>query len=139
MKCRIAELQADTLVRRYPSMRIASLRLHWSIPDRTPISQKRTKIHMAKNDLWGYVQEDLCAEAFLLALSPSNDQNWKGHEPFFICTPDTTWNGPTSELYEAFWKDVPIKEGKDLSGRKGFFDCSKAERLLGWTHLEAVI
>ena len=94
---------------------------------------------MAKNDLWGYVQEDLSASAFLLALSPENDAKWKGHEPFFICAPDTTWDGPTAELYEAFWADVPIKEGKNLDGRKGFFDCSKAERLLGWKHPEAVV
>ncbi|TBU50379.1 NAD(P)-binding protein [Dichomitus squalens] len=127
----ICELQADTIVRRYPSMRIASLRLSWSLPRRE--YALRSDPERRKNDLWGYVQEDSAAEAFLLAVAGENGK-WSGHERFFITASDTASDVPTMELYERYWKNVPIKEGKGLSGRKGFFDCSKAERLLGWVH-----
>lgn len=130
---RIAELQADTIVRRYPATRIASLRLHWSIPNRAYGS--RDNPAGAAKDLWGYVQEDCAADAFLLAIT-NEDGKWSGHERFFISAPDTRWKGETMPLYEEFWSHVPIREGKDLSGRKAFYDASKAERLLGWKHAE---
>ena len=127
----ICELQADAIVRRYPSMRVASLRLSWSLPSRD--AAMRDNPERRKNDLWGYVQEDSAAEAFLLAITPENRQ-WNGHESFFITAPDTASKVPTMELLARYWSDVPIKEGKDLSGQKGFFDCSKAEKLLKWVH-----
>ncbi|KAI0663896.1 NAD(P)-binding protein [Cubamyces menziesii] len=127
----ICELQADTIVRRYPSMRVASLRLSWSLPSRE--EALRDDPERRKNDLWGYVQEDSAAEAFLLAITGENGK-WSGHEPFFIVAPDTSANEESVELWQTYWRHVPLKEGKDLSGRKAFFDCSKAERLLGWVH-----
>ncbi|PIL35400.1 hypothetical protein GSI_02126 [Ganoderma sinense ZZ0214-1] len=128
----ICELQADAIVRRHPSMRVASLRLSWSVPSREAAT--RGDSERRKNDLWGYVQHESGAEAFLLAVPAGESGKWSGHERFFITAPDTASDVPTMELYERYWKDVPIKEGKDLSGHKGFFDCSKAERLLGWVH-----
>ena len=128
---RILELQGETIVRRYPSMRVASLRLSWSLPSRQDAMREDPQARMT--DLWGYVQEDSGAEAFLLALTVE-DGRWSGHEAFFITAPDVASDVPTMELWERYWKHVPIKEGKDLSGHKGFFDCSKAERLLGWVH-----
>ena len=86
-----------------------------------------------KNDLWGYVQEDAAADAFLRAVTEESGK-WGGHEAFFVAAPDTASDVPTMELWARYWSDVPIKEGKDLSGTKGFFNCSKAERLLGWVH-----
>ncbi|KAI0360211.1 NAD(P)-binding protein [Trametes cingulata] len=127
----ISEIQADTIVRRYPSMRVASLRLSWSLPTRE--DALRDDPTRRKNDLWGYVQEDSAAEAFLLAVAGDNGK-WRGHERFFIVAPDTSANEDSVELWQTYWRHVPLKEGKDLSGRKGFFDCSKAERLLGWVH-----
>ncbi|RDX57040.1 NAD(P)-binding protein, partial [Lentinus brumalis] len=127
----IGELQADTIVRRYPSMRVASLRLSWSVRRRE--DALRDDPEQRKNDLWGYVQEDAAADAFLLALTDESGR-WSGHERFFITAQDVASEVASRELWERYWKDVPIKEGKDLSGHKGFFDCSRAERLLGWTH-----
>ncbi|KAI0368798.1 NAD(P)-binding protein [Pilatotrama ljubarskyi] len=127
----ICEIKADTIVRRYPSMRVASLRLSWSLPSRE--DALRDDPTRRKNDLWGYVQEDSAAEAFLLAVAGENGK-WSGHERFFIVAPDTSANEETVELWQTYWRHVPLKEEKDLSGRKGFFDCSKAERLLGWVH-----
>ncbi|KAI0671422.1 NAD(P)-binding protein [Trametes maxima] len=127
----ICELQADTIVRRYPSMRIASLRLSWSLPTRE--DALRDDPARRRSDLWGYVQEDSAAEAFLLAVAGENGR-WSGHERFFIVAPDTSANEDSMELWQTYWRSVPLKEGKNLEGRKGFFDCSKAERLLGWVH-----
>ncbi|KAF5367442.1 hypothetical protein D9758_003809 [Tetrapyrgos nigripes] len=131
----ICELQADTIVRRYPSMRIASLRLHWSLPD--PELARKLDASKAKNDLWGYVQEDSAADAFLRALTDDSDR-WSGHEAFFIAAPHIANTESTEALRARFWPDVPIKSGKELSGRDGFFDCSKANRLLGWVHTDSL-
>ena len=112
-------------------MRVASLRLSWSLPSRE--EALRDDPERRKNDLWGYVQEDSAAEAFLLAVAGENGK-WSGHEAFFIVAPDTSANEDSVELWQTYWRHVPLKEGKDLNGRKAFFDCSKAERLLGWVH-----
>jgi len=128
----ISEFQADSIVRRFPSMRIASLRLHWSIPTRA----KALSLDPARQryDLWGWVQEDSGAEAFLLAITQDNGK-WHGHERFIIAAPDiASLDFDTKELREKYWADVRVREGKDVSGRKGFFDCEKAGRLLGWVH-----
>lgn len=163
---RIAELQADTIVRRYPSTRIASLRIHWSIPNRA--YAHRPDPANARKDLWGYVLQDSAADAFLLAIDPlpspsplspsssiadttpsdpnsdgpSNESTsnlkWTGHERFFISAPDTRWSGPTLPLYQTYFPHVPLKPGFELhpSSRRSFYDSSKAERLLGWRHEE---
>ena len=126
-------MQADTIIRRFPSLRIASLRLHWSVPNRH--YALRTDAERAKNDLWGYVQEDSAAEAFLLAIT-NEDDKWSGHERFFITATDVSYDGDI-DLRKEYWADVPVREGKDVSGQLGFFDCSKAERLLGWRNSDA--
>lgn len=112
-------------------MRIASIRLHWSVP-RREAATRDDPARRAK-DLWGWVQEDSGAEAFLLAVFGENGK-WSGHERFFVTAPEIATNEDTMVLKQQFWPDVPIKPGFDLEGRKGFFDCSKAERLLDWVH-----
>ncbi|TFY71687.1 hypothetical protein EVG20_g1322 [Dentipellis fragilis] len=129
---RISELQADTIIRRYPNLRIASLRLHWSIPTRE--KAQNLDPGRAKNDLWGWVQEDSAAEAFLLAVT-RDDLPWRGHERFFIVAPTIAHvQFDSKDLREEYWPGVKVLDGKDVSGRNGFFDCGKAERLLGWVH-----
>jgi len=127
----IAELQADTIVRRFPATRIASLRLHWSVPSR----EYATKIDpaRAKNHLWGWVQEDSAADAFLRA-TVRDDLPWSGHERFFVTAPNTTLSECTQVLRERYWPNVKVREGQAMSENRGFFDCTKAERLLGWVH-----
>ncbi|THV03174.1 NAD(P)-binding protein [Dendrothele bispora CBS 962.96] len=131
----ICEMQADTIVRRYPSMRVASLRLHWSLPD--PTLARKLDSSKAKNDLWGYVQEDSAADAFLRALTDDSDK-WSGHEAFFIASPTTACETESKILKEQFWPDVPLKSGFELSGNISFFDCSKANGLLGWVHADSL-
>ncbi|KAG7089699.1 hypothetical protein E1B28_011354 [Marasmius oreades] len=127
----ICEAQADSIVRRYPSMRIASIRLHWSVPNRA--QAQALDPQKAKNDLWGYVHEDSGAEAFLLAVTNENGK-WSGHEPFFIAASKITHDLDSADLKAKYWPDVPTRNGMDINGQKGFFDCSKAGRLLGWVH-----
>lgn len=128
---RIAELQADTIVRRHPAMRIASLRLHWAIPNREYAYRLDPARRMS--DLWGWIQKECAAKSFILAITDEGE-GWDGHEVFFVSAPDTTQPCDTRELHELFWPNVPIKEGKRLEGRMSFFDSSKAEKLLGWKH-----
>jgi hypothetical protein len=117
-------------VRRYPNIRIASLRLSWSI--QAPFEALAEESDEgSRKDLWGWVQEDSGADAFLRAVT-SESPGWSGHESFFIAAPTLRMRGNVEDLRERFYHDVPIKEGKDLS--KGFFDCGKAERILGWVH-----
>ncbi|KAA1467724.1 NAD(P)-binding protein [Dentipellis sp. KUC8613] len=128
----ISELQADTIIRRYPDIRIASLRLHWSIPTRDKAQNQDPE--RAKNDLWGWVQEDSASEAFLLAVT-RDDLTWRGHERFYIVAPTIAHvQLDSKDLRERYYSGVRVRDGKDVSGQKGFFDCGKAERLLGWVH-----
>ncbi|KAH8100832.1 NAD(P)-binding protein [Cristinia sonorae] len=127
----LSKLQADTIIRRYPFMRVASLRLSWSLSNEFKDQLSKDPIQR-KNDLWGWVNEDSGAEAFLLALDDSD--KWDGHEAFFITAPDTVLKEESEGLRQKFWPNVPMKQGKELIGNQGFFDCSKAERLLGWVH-----
>ncbi|KAF8591212.1 NAD(P)-binding protein [Ramaria rubella] len=128
----ICELQADAIVRRYPFMRIASLRLHWSVPNSDRPS-KHTMVEGSKQ-LWGWVQEDEAARAFLLAVA-SDIADFQGHESFFIVAPETATEEPSIELARKAWPNVKIR--RELKGREGFFDCSKAKRLLGWVHISS--
>ena len=112
-------------------MRVASLRPSWAIPNKE--FAQASDPERRKNDLWGWVHEVAVAEAFLQAVVVENGK-WDGHEIFFVTAPTVTDDKTPEVLYETYWKHVPIKQGKNL--RKGFFDCSKAERLLEWVHRE---
>ena len=70
----------------------------------------------------------LFRSACLLSLTA----DFKGHEVFYLTAPDTIAEVPSLELKQQFFPDVLVRG--DLSGNKSFFDCSKAERLLGWQH-----
>ncbi len=127
----ICELQADSIARRYEDMTIASMRFHWVVPDRATAAQYNNRIGdaLAKH-LWGYTRFDSAARACLASLSA----DYKGHEVFYLIGPNTTTDQPSLELAQRYFPDVPIRG--DLSGNRSFFDCSKAERLLGWKHDE---
>ncbi|KAH7928259.1 NAD(P)-binding protein [Leucogyrophana mollusca] len=127
----IAEMQAETIIRRYPSIRVASIRLHWSVPTRT--RAYRQNMERARGDLWSYVQEDASADAFVRAVT-TDMETWSGHEPFFIVAPQIAADQDWLELKEKYFQDVPVRPGWKEGGAKGFFDCTKAERLLGWVH-----
>lgn len=126
---RICESQAASLARRYENAGIASLRFHWVVPDRaTAGARYNVPERQAARHLWGYALYGPAARACLLGL----EADFRGHEVFYIVAPDTTNDIPSLELARRWHPDVPIRG--DLSGNRSFFDCSKAERLLGWRH-----
>lgn len=129
-------MQADTIVRRYETMRVASLRIHWSVPDRSHAYQPGQPGRRAR-DLWGYVQEDSAADAFLLALQETD--KWSGHERFFIASPEIASDEETLTLVGSYWPDVPVRDRDSLAGMGGLFDCSKAANLLGWKHIDKML
>ncbi|KAG1744692.1 NAD(P)-binding protein [Suillus paluster] len=131
----IAEMQADTIVRRYPSMRVASIRIHCFVSTRMARAPDRKDYFRVRGDLWGYVQMDSAADAFLRAVTVEKGR-WTGHESFFIAAPRLAVDEDWLELKEKYFPDVPMKPGWVESGTKGFYDCSKAERLLGWVHTD---
>lgn len=126
----IAETQADSIARRFSRMSIASLRLHW-VRDEPPTGitpADTSRGGFAVRDLWGYVLRPAAARACLLALSPE----FIGHEVFYIVAPRTYVDTPTVHLCSTYYPDVPLRE--PLRGNAALFDCTKAERLLGWRH-----
>jgi hypothetical protein len=118
-------------------MKVASLRIHWSIPRREDARAGDPDGTRKQQDLWGYVQEDSGAEAFLLAVS-GEDERWSGHEAFFITSQRTSQDIDSEELRRRFWPDVSVKGSRELVGTESFFDCSKAGRLLGWMHRDGL-
>ncbi|KAF6757072.1 hypothetical protein DFP72DRAFT_891700 [Ephemerocybe angulata] len=163
----IAETQASSIVRRYPKMRIASLRLSWTVPERKTSADRDPYDFWTARDFWGYTQQDSAADAFIRAVSiegplaKANGVNGKelangkgvalngfgegrpskdwtsGHEAFFITAPEIAQNLDSKTLKDRFWPDIPLKAGASLEGQSGFFDCSKAREYLGWVHKEA--
>lgn len=127
----ICEEQGNSIARRYEKMTIASLRFHWIVPDREHALHQGSELSQwVHKQLWGYTNIEAAARACLLSLSAE----YKGHEAFQIVAPRTMVTTPSLELAKQFYPDLPIRS--DLSGTAGFYDCRKAEHLLGWKHDE---
>jgi nucleoside-diphosphate-sugar epimerase len=125
----ICEQQANSLVRRYDDLSIASIRFHWVLPDVTPAAEEfNLPDQRSARHLWGYTLDEPAARACLLALTA----DFKGHEAFYIVAPITTNPIPSLELARTWFPNVPVRG--DLSGNKSFFSSAKAERILGWRH-----
>jgi nucleoside-diphosphate-sugar epimerase len=125
----IGEQQADSFARRYDGMTIASLRLHGVVASRAEtLPWIDTPDKVAEKQLWGYTGRAASARAFVLAVTAP----FAGHEVFYIVAPETMVDTPSLELTERHYSGVEVRG--DLSGNRGFFDCRKAEELLGWTH-----
>jgi len=127
----VCEQQGDSIARRYEHMTISSMRFHAVVLDRATAAEYYHQSGAPPaNHLWAYTRFDSAARACLLALTA----DFKGHEAFYIVAPDTTTDTPTLDLKQKFFPDIPLR--RNLSGNQSFFDCSKAERLLGWKHDE---
>ena len=55
-----------------------------------------------------------------------------GHQALYIVAPRTVAEAPSLELARQYYPDTPIRG--ELSGQAGFFNCARAERVLGWRH-----
>ncbi len=108
------------------------MRFHWVVRERPVATQSvgYSQSDAGTKNLWGYTRFDSAARACLLSLTA----DFKGHEVFFIVGPETVLDIPSLELKEKYFPNVEVRG--DLSGNKSFFNCSKAERLLGWKHNE---
>jgi UDP-glucose 4-epimerase len=125
----ICEQQADAMARLDPGMSIASLRLHGVVNGRADTTGWiDTPGKIAEKQLWGYVTFPAVARAFLSGVTT----DLGGHQVFYIVAPDTMVDTPSLALADEHYPDVPVLG--DLSGNRGFFDCAKAEAMLGWTH-----
>ncbi len=125
----VMEQQADATARRFAGMTIASLRFH-ALPESDPPPQEddgEAGAPVARG-LWGYCRADAAARAAELSLRAA----FAGHEAFFIAAPRTCFRAASRELAARHFPSVPITGA--LAGNAGFFNCAKAERLLGWRH-----
>jgi nucleoside-diphosphate-sugar epimerase len=125
----ICELQADSVARRNEHMTISSMRFHWVIDDRAwAVANDSPNESQRALSLWAYTSIDAAVRACLLAVNA----DFLGHEVFYICAPDSRVDTPSAQLAAQFYPNATLR--KPMEGNASFFDCSKAERLLGWRH-----
>ncbi|CAE6396030.1 unnamed protein product [Rhizoctonia solani] len=127
----IAELQAEVFARAHPNMSISSLRFHHVVSEKKRLSGEES---LKKNslDLWGWTESFAAGRACLLAL----EVEWTGAEVMYIIGEEQCvlpGECTTEELAKRYFPEATLR--KDFGPQEGFFDCSKAERLLGWKHV----
>ena len=133
--CRQLELQARAFARKH-GMRVACIRPHWVIPESLAYDpEKLAETGGLANDLWAWTSEGQAARAFLLGLTAPETTFPDGTaEAFFVVAPTTVRREPTKNLIKEHFPEVDVKNWKcDFNGNEGLYDCSKAERMLGWT------
>jgi UDP-glucose 4-epimerase len=127
----ICEQQAASIARRHDGLLIASLRFHLCVEDRArAVEVTAAKPETAVRDLWGYTTLASAAGACLLAIRAG----YTGHEVFLIVAPDHVGTATAAELAAARYPDVPLTRA--MGPAEGFFNCAKADSLLGWRHDE---
>jgi UDP-glucose 4-epimerase len=127
----VLEQQADAFARRYEWMTIASLRLHWLLDSRERAVQITAAMgEVAIKHLWSYTLLSEASRAILLSLTA----DFSGHEVFYLTAPYTAASDSSHELARNHYPSTEVRGG--LSGHTSFFNCSKAERMLGWKHQE---
>lgn len=125
----VLEQQGDAFVRRFEDMRIASLRFHALVESRERAVQMNEFLGpMLAKHLWAYTLMSAACRACLLAITA----DFSGHEAFYIVAPRTVADTPSLDLAREYYPGTEIRG--DLSGTNGFFNCEKAERILGWSH-----
>lgn len=132
--CKVAvEEQAKAFCRRYPKLRVACLRPHWVIPE--TLAYDPDALNKAEGnwkDLWGWSSNGGTARAFLAGVTAPLDKFPVGSEAFFVVAPTITQQTSSMELLKKYYPDLKAEMRKEWKGNEGFFDCSKAKRMLGW-------
>lgn len=126
----VLEAQGDAFARRRSDVAISSLRFHGITERATALANWDNSTPGIKH-LWAYVKPTAAARACIAAMQVE----WRGHEVFYIVAPDTASATPSEVLARTHYPNATHKP--QLVGTTGFFDCSKAERLLGWRHNDA--
>jgi len=125
----VLEQQAEAFARRYDWLTIASLRFHWISASRAEAIQKSQGFtEGAIKHLWGYVLVSEACRACQLAISAP----FRGHEALYIVAPRTVAETPSRALAQQHFTNTAVRG--ELAGQSGFFNCAKAERVLGWRH-----
>ncbi|QRW19034.1 3-beta hydroxysteroid dehydrogenase/isomerase family protein [Rhizoctonia solani] len=119
----ILEIQAAAFARRYPHMSISCLRLHFVTPTRPDYSDQIDA--EIRKDMWGWTNLRAAGRACILGL----EVEWTGAEVFYIVGPQHCANGHSAlDLASQFYPDTKV--ANSMRSDSGFYDCSKAERLL---------
>ncbi len=127
----ICEEQGDCFARLHSDLSIASMRFHGVVPSREVAVERLSQGAALPKHLWGYTRADAAAQACVGSLTAG----FSGHEAFYLVAPKTMMPGrPTAQLVAEHYPDVPLR--RSLRDEEGLYDCSKAERLLGWRHPE---
>jgi len=127
----VMEQQGDAFARRYEWMSIASLRLHMLTNTREEALESTAEMgEYAARHLWAYTLHKEATRACLLSLTA----DFAGHEVFYTTAPHTATSQPSKELTHQYYPETEIRG--DLSNHTSFFNCAKAERILGWKHQE---
>ncbi len=125
----VLEQQADAFARRYEWLTIASLRFHWLSESRASAAEKNQQFgEGATRHLWAYtLTSEGCRACLLAVMAP-----FTGHAAMYIVAPRTVRAEPSLALARRYYPNTPIRG--ELAGQAGFFNCAKAERVLGWRH-----
>ncbi|WWD05136.1 hypothetical protein V865_003208 [Kwoniella europaea PYCC6329] len=129
------ELQSDSYVRRYPSLRVASLRFHGVVRESNVSRKSLDELAGSWKDLWGWVSSAAVSRACLLGLTSSTKYFPEGtHETFFIVAPTICQQTSTLNLLNEHYPEISKENRlrKSIRGNEGLFDCGKAKRMLGW-------
>ena len=129
----IMEIQGDAIVRRFPQMRVVSIRTHWALTTARYPEAWIDKDESAFN-FWGYTNLRSSAEAFLMGLTANEACFQTGHEAIFVVSPKIASYKTTAQLLAQYWPNVPLK--RKLADEEALYDSSKATRILGWVHAD---
>jgi nucleoside-diphosphate-sugar epimerase len=125
----VLEIQGDTFARRRDNVAISSMRFHGIVPREFALKNWDNTEPGIKH-LWAYVHPQAAARACMAAMQVE----WRGHEVFYIVAPTAASIADSASLAAQYYPNAERRP--QLTGNAGFFDCSKAERLLGWRHDE---
>lgn len=111
-------------------MTVTALRFHWIL---TAEEVRQLVDSVSEEDgarsLWGYVDLEDAARACVLALEPRDEH--EGYETLLIAAIDTRVTRPIDQLLTEY---CPSTERRaSLTGHDGAFDCSRAQRVIGWS------
>jgi nucleoside-diphosphate-sugar epimerase len=125
----LGEVIADSMVRQYPAMSIASLRINNVIlPDGYDVLRYRRE-HFPEGgaNFWSYIDARDVATAFRAAL----EGEIVGHEVFLIAAADTCLDTPIQDAVERLY-GPGVRVAPDHGPFDSVFDCRKAAARLGW-------
>ncbi|MBB5752923.1 NAD-dependent epimerase/dehydratase family protein [Prosthecomicrobium pneumaticum] len=124
----LGEEIVDAAVRR-AGLEAVSLRMPWIQTAESfvrDVRPRRVHADLVARDLWGYLDAEDAAEAFLAAV----ERPIEGHRRLFISAADTFMEEDTAALVAAAYPGVPLR--RPPVGRETVFDLAEAAAALGW-------